>query len=437
MITSVYSPDRIRLLAREPHRIGYLVGKKDLSILHTKWIRELWLPDDHNTLQAHRGAYKTTACTEIGIIWWLLFHPDYRIALIRDTWTEANNTLKTIAQYMNTELIAEMFRALHGRYPATTVERDGRLVFNFKTSITKEGSIDAYGVDTVPTGSHYDIILADDVITIKDRYSRAKRERTKENLREIITNILDPGKRFRGVGTPWHKEDAWSILPKPKKYDVYTTGILSAAQVDEKRRGTTPVMFAANYELKHISNDDAIFKDPMFEEWDPAMFKRVRGHVDARFEGTHFTAVTIIGQRRDGRYSVWGKVYDEDVRTAFDDIHRRFRKRNVSVVHIETNPDKGYTADLFRREVNGVSFHVEDYHENMNKDVKIQTYIREFWDRLLFAEDCDDGYLSQVLEYREKQEPNDGPDSLASLLREMAYPTDAQTAPGTHGLYSR
>ncbi len=437
MINAVFTPDQIKKLARHPHLIGHMVGKKDLTSLHTQWIRELWLSGVHETIQAHRGAYKTTACTEIGIIWWLLFHPNERIGLVRETWTEANNTLKAIAQYMNTELISELFRALHHRYPKTTVERDGRLVFNFKSSITKEGSIDAFGVDTVPTGTHYDLILADDVVTIKDRYSRAKRERTKDNLREIITNILDPGKKFRGVGTPWHKEDAWTILPPPKKYDVYTTGILSAKQIEEKRNNTTPVMFAANYLLEHISADDAMFKDPKFDVWDSKLIKRTRGHVDARFKGTHFTAITIIGQRMDGKFFVWGKIFDQDVRSAFDEIHRYFRRKHVSIVHVETNPDKGYTADLFRREVDNVAFHVEEYHESTNKYAKIQSYITEFWERLVFADDCDNEYLSQILDYREKQEPDDAPDSLASLLREMIYPTDAQTAPGMTGLYSR
>lgn len=437
MITSVFTPDRIRLLAREPHRIGHLVGKRDLTILHSKWIRELWLPQTHTSLQAHRGAYKTTACTEIGILWWLLFHPDRRIALIRETWTEANNTLKTIAQYMNTELVAELFRALHHRYPKATTEKDGRLVFNFKSSITKEGSVDSYGVDTVPTGSHYDDVLTDDVVTIRDRYSRAKRERTRDNLMEIKNNILDPGKFMRNVGTPWHREDAWSVLPTPTKYTIHDTGILSAAQIEEKRANSTPVMFAANYLLEHISSDDAFFKDPAFDWWDKKLVKRARGHVDARFQGRHFTACTVLGQRHDGKIYVWGKVFDQNIKQCHEEIHRYFRKKEVAIVHVETNPDKGYTGELFQREVDGVSFHVEMYHENMNKDTKIQNYISEFWDRLVFTDDCDDQYIAQVLEYREKQEPNDAPDSLASLLREMIYPSDSQTAPGVNGLYSR
>ena len=439
MNISVFSATRLRILANHPHLIGHMVGKKDLTELHSKWIRELWLPKRHTALQAHRGAYKTTACTEIGIIWWLLFHPNDRIGLVRETWTEANNTMKTIATYMEAELIAELFKAIHDRYPKATVQRDGRLVYSFKGSITKEGSLDAFGVDTVPTGTHYDRILCDDVVTIRDRYSRAKRERTKENLQEIKNNILDPGKYMNVVGTPWHKEDAWSAkgIPVPEKYTVYDTNIMSPEVIAEKKENMNGVMWAANYELKHVSSDDALFKDPVFDVWDSRMIKRARGHVDARFKGKHFTAVTIIGQRTDGNYMVWVKVYDADVRSVSREIHKEFTKRNVSVLHIETNPDKGYTADLFRRPVDGNYIHVEDYHESTNKDNKIVSYVTEFWKKLIFAEDCDDIAITQICEYRPGEEPNDAPDSLAALLREMAYPIDKETAPGQSGLYQR
>ena len=68
MINDVFSPEDLRKIAKYPHLIGWMVGKDKLTKMHSKWIRDLWLPERHTCLQAHRGAYKTTACTEIGII---------------------------------------------------------------------------------------------------------------------------------------------------------------------------------------------------------------------------------------------------------------------------------------------------------------------------------------------------------------------------------
>ena len=57
----------------------------------------------------------------------------------------------------------------------------------------------------------------------------------------------------------------------------------------------------------------------------------------------------------------------------------------------------------------------------MNKDFKIQTYLTHFWDKLVWAHDNDELYMAQIVDYREGEEPNDAPDSAASLLRKAFY----------------
>ena len=56
------------------------------------------------------------------------------------------------------------------------------------------------------------------------RLSQAERERTKLAYMEL-QNIKNRGGRFINTGTPWHKDDAFSIMPKPKRFDCYSTGI--------------------------------------------------------------------------------------------------------------------------------------------------------------------------------------------------------------------
>lgn len=62
----------------------------------------------------------------------------------------------------------------------------------------------------------------------------------------------------------------------------------------------------------------------------------------------------------------------------------------------------------------------------MNKYIKISTYLRENWDRIVFIKDTDKEYINQILDYTENAEHDDAPDSLASLLREMEKPTKAR-----------
>jgi hypothetical protein len=243
--------------------------------------------------------------------------------------------------------------------------------------------------------------------------SRAERESTKEYLREILTNIVDPGKQVCVIGTPWHRDDAWSILPTPRKYDVDATGILTAEELAEKRSTTTSSLFSANYLLKHEAAEDLTFTDPQYDAWDH-MADRICFHVDAKFKGNHTAAVTVMGKRKDGRLQAVGFVFHENVKEKIDWIVETVRKFRAKIGYVEENPDKGYTADL----LSAKKMPMKSYHESMNKDIKIQTHLKGQWKNILWAPETEDEYMLQVTEYREAQEPNDAPDSAASLIRE-------------------
>lgn len=436
MKNDVFTTEQLRMVARYPHLIGHMVGKTKLTAMHSRWISQLWEPQEHTALMAHRGAYKTTACTEIGIVYHMLFNPDVRIGLIRETWTVANDTLKTISNYMQTEPVQELFRALHDRYPVATTDRDGRLAFSFKGSITKEGSVDAYGVGTVPTGSHYDVILVDDAISINDRFSRAKRERTAENLMEIKMNILDPGKFMRCVGTPWHKDDAWKVLPRPMKYDVYSTGILTAEQIEEKRKEMTGPMFSANYELEHTAADDMMFADPEYGTW-TASTHRVVAHLDAAYGGRDTNALTIMQRRADGGIQAYGKVLTGHVSQRIREIQQVCELRGARLLLMEDNSDRGFSADLLKRfgTEDGSVLRTQTYHEKMDKHVKIGSYLGKHWHDLVWDERTDNDYMTQVTDYMEDASPDDAPDSAASLLKEFFFKGGSNNA-AKKALYS-
>jgi hypothetical protein len=431
------TPQHLAMVAKNPHLIGHLVGKNKLTRMHTEWILDAWKALDHSAMQAHRGAYKTTALTEVGPIWWLLFHPNDRIGIIRKTFTDASSILKTIAKYMDTEQLQAVFYAAHQLIPKPITRKDSSLVFNFKQSVTKEGSIDAHGLDGSLTGFHYDKIILDDIVTLKDRLSKAEREKTKEASREILTNIIDPGKQVIHVGTPWHKDDAWQLFNEPKKYTCYETGILTQEEINAKRALTTPILFAANYELRHTSSDDLIFGEVAgVEPWDHSKFiRKIHAHVDAKFSGSHYGAVTLMAERMDGKIQAKGWVFKEHVEEKVKWIREICHQHNVRSLFIESNPDKGYTAKLLRNptpnESAKITLNVEEYSESTNKHIKIISHLLGRWRDIIWDIDTQEAYLEQVMDYREGQEPDDAPDSAASLIR-AAFPAPRKA---TNGLY--
>lgn len=398
----------------QPHKLGLMLGLNKLTEMHSKWIIDVW--DKKIPLQAHRGSYKTTSVTQIGAIRELLRFPNTRIGIYRKPYTEAEKTVNTIVSFFETNYIRALFYYAWGIDPRVIKKNGGLVVFNFKSSITNEGSLNAYGIENVKTGTHLDEAICDDIITLDDRISNAKRENTKEGIRELTTNILDEDQECMFVGTPWHKKDGWTLVNKPKKYDVYKTKLLTEKQIESKKKKTTGQLFACNWLLKHIISKEAMFKNPKEAKWIWNV-KPVYAQLDAKYSGDHTNGLTFIAKKPDGRYQAVGKTFDEHIDDKLDYVSDLYKRYKVFKLFNEDNADKGYLA----KEMRTKKMKVDTYHESMNKHVKIYTYLKKFWHLIDWSPETDPEYMNQILDYVENQEPDDCPDSAASLLREAFY----------------
>jgi hypothetical protein len=241
---------------------------------------------------------------------------------------------------------------------------------------------------------------------------------------EIAANIIEPGKGSAWIGTPWHRDDAWNAIRGfcggVAKYPLSKFNFIGAEEAEKKRRTTTPFLYQANYELEIGKDEAALFSDPVYSQgWDYSV-RGTLAHVDAAFDGDHYCALTIAaplpkrGGENDTHYQIIGFTYPGNIKNWLDEVVSLCRKYRAGTVHVETNPDKGYTADRLREK----GLRVHDYAERMNKHYKISTHLFDVWPCLEWDPCTDDEYLNQILDYREGGEPDDAPDSAASLFRE-------------------
>ena len=292
-------------------------------------------------------------------------------------------------------------------------ENNSEIHTNLCTSTKGIRQVVGLGIGTSITGKHADIVVTDDIVNLKDRISKAERERTKIQYMEL-QNIRNRGGRFINTGTPWHKEDAISIMQNVRRYDCYSTGLITRDKLEELRQSMSDSLFAANYELKHIADKDAMFKEPKFTKDNELIYDGM-AHIDAAYDGEDGTAYTIFHKLSDGRIIGFGKRWDKHVDDCLGEIgvyHKMLRAGSISC---ETNADKGYLA----KELRGLKYSVNTYDESMNKFVKISTYLRSNWKNIIWLEDTDPEYINEILDYSENAEHDDSPDSAASLLRKM------------------
>jgi hypothetical protein len=363
-----FTDNDLIIVRDQPHKLGWMLGYNKLSEIHSKWIIDVW--DKKIPLMAHRGSYKTTSVLIVGAIREFLRYPDTRLGVIRKTYKEAMKPVNTIVKCFEKPELKGLYYYAHGIIPRV-IKKDGGLVtFNFKLTNTNEGSLNAFGIEDIKTGMHLDEAFCDDIITLKDRISKAARESTKEGIRELTTNIMDEGQDVMFDGTPWHKDDGWSIIPKPKKYDWKKTGIFTKELIEKKRKGTTKQLFSINYELKHTTPDDAIFKDPVYGKWDYTL-PSVYGHLDAKYKGDHTNGLTFMAKREDGRFQITGYTWPEHIDEHIKDVVELYQKRRCSKLWNEENADKGYLAKDLKKE----GMKVDTYSEHWHKHTKIVTFL--------------------------------------------------------------
>ena len=399
----------IDFLLTRPAAFGRLLGFDKLREIHNKWLIEMIRGRQSKTLQGHRGSFKTT-CLSIALAVIMILLPNKRILFMRKTDDDVKEVIRQVQKILTDPRTIYLVQCIYGVTLTLTIANATELSTNLTNDVRGTSQLVGMGIGGSLTGKHFDFIFTDDIVNLKDRVSKAERDRTKMIYQELA-NILNPGGRIFNTGTPWHKEDAFSLMPAPEKYDCYTTGLLTEEQIAELKKKMLPSLFAANYELRHIAAEDVIFFSPK-QGAAAALAEQGISHVDAAFGGADFTALTIAN-RKDGKYYIYGRMWHKGIDDCFDEIMKQYKRFMCSRLHVEDNGDKGYTGKELRKK----GARVNIYHEDTNKFIKITTYLKEVWEDVIFVEGTDAEYIDQICDYNEDAEHDDAPDSCASIVR--------------------
>lgn len=400
----------INFLKKHPVKFGQMLGFTKLTDLHNGWIQDMAYGMEDDTLQGHRNSYKTT-CLSIAIALIMILLPKLRILFIRKTDDDVKEIIRQVRNILLSPITQVFVMAIYGISLKLVVDNATELSTNLSNDIKGTSQLTGCGIGSSLTGKHYDRIFTDDIVNIKDRQSKAERENTKTMYQELI-NLLNRGGRIFNSGTPWHKEDAFTLMPPAKKFDCYVTGLMSKEEIQKKRDELSPSLFAANYELKHIASEDIIFFNPVVGAAIEKIMNANFCHIDAAYGGEDYTAFTIV-KKKEGKYYVYGRIWQRAVDDVMDQIIADRKRLLAGKIFCETNGDKGYLAKALRDK----GERVIEYHEDTNKYIKIVTHLKGDWSNVVFVEGTDQEYIDQILDYNEYAEHDDAPDSLACMIR--------------------
>lgn len=402
----------VRFLLNHPARYANALGFTKLGALHNRWIIQMIRGKKDHTLQASRGTYKTT-CVSVALALIIILLPNKRTAFFRKTDGDTKEIVKQVQKILLDPHTQYFVQCIYGVKLMITTGNTSEVSTNLTTDVRGTAQLTGLGIGGSVTGKHFDYIFTDDIVNVQDRVSKAERERTKLFYQEL-QNIKNRGGKLFNSGTPWHKEDCFSIMPEPERFDCYheeIRKIISEQELAAIKASMLPSLFAANYELRHIASEDVIFDNPQ-TGYDISLVEQGIGHIDAAYGGEDYTAFTIC-RKTEGIYYVYGRLWRKHVDDVEDEIIGLRKDLLCGKLNAENNADKGYLAKDLRRKGERVNV----YHESMNKFLKITSYLKAEWENVRFVAGTDEEYIQQILDYNENAEHDDAPDSLASVVR--------------------
>ena len=401
----------VEFLITKPASFGRLVGFTKLTDLHNAWILDMLKGEGDRTLQAHRASYKTT-CVSIALALIIILLPNKRTLFLRKTDADIKEIIKQVQKILKDPHTQYFVQCIYGVNLKLTVESATEINTNLTTDIRGTSQLVGMGCGSSITGKHFDRIFTDDIVNINDRVSKAERDRTKLVYQEL-QNIKNRDGRIFNTGTPWCKDDCFTIMPEAEKFDCYSTGLISDEQLEAIKKSMTRSLFAANYELRHIASEDVIFQNPQTGA-DPSEVEQGDCHIDAAYGGEDFSAFTIV-KKQGNIFYVYGRLWQKNIDDCLDEIQRLRAQFNAGKIYCEDNGDKGYLAKELRNRGERAII----YHENMHKFIKITTYLKAEWENVKFVAGTDKSFIDQICDYNENASHDDAPDSLASQIRRL------------------
>jgi len=157
-----------------------------------------------------------------------------------------------------------------------------------------------------------------------------------------------------------------------------------------------------------------VFQPPNFTDKKDWQNKKIVGYYDPAFtdDSGDYSALTI-GYEENGEINIIiGEVWRKQWDISREKIANLCRSYGVSLLGFEKNGAQVVAAKNLPNDIN-----VRLITNHKNKHVRIQTYAKDNWHRLMFHRSVSEAYLRQIASYSDLDKTHDdAPDSLAGLI---------------------
>ncbi len=222
-----------------------------------------------------RGTFKSQVF-HVGFSTWMIDRdPNIRILNASETGKQAETYTGNIKELLEGKRHIEIFGEHESKVGWTAKEFTSRQ----RNVVLKESTCTATGMEEVRTGMHYDLVIADDIVSQENTRTPEGMEQTNKWFGETFAQ-LDPGKWWLMIGTRHHFHDQYNrILTRREIRDLFHVIIYAYKKPDgklffparitedyvEKQKPLLgPKLWSAFYLNSPQSDDTALFRQDQF-----------------------------------------------------------------------------------------------------------------------------------------------------------------------------
>jgi len=243
-----------------------------LAPVHRAW-HELATHYNRLVIWAHVEAGKSQQLSIGRVLWALGKNPSLRVAIVSNTYGQAEKVVRTIARYIaKSPEFAAVFPKCRPGLPWSsnmlTVTRPG---------YPKEPSVQAFGVHGNVTGARIDMLVVDDILDPENTRSVKQRDEVWSWYNAALVGRLTANARVIVVGTAYHPED---FLHRFAKQVIQLNGPEAAARFPVINDDGTP-RWSNRWPLSRI-NAKAAELGPL--EFARQMLCKARDDAESRFK---------------------------------------------------------------------------------------------------------------------------------------------------------
>ena len=188
--------------------VKYILGyNKMVERIHEPILNFVDSNDHEQLLLLPRGIFKTTTITVAYVVWRIVKNPNITILINSKNLGSAKKMLAEIKGHFKNN---KTLKRLYGDFVGD-IWTDSAIIVKPRTIISKTTTITVGSVDHEITGQHFDLIINDDLVGLRDKLSLAERKRTLEFYKSLIF-LGQKGTKYINIGTRWHTSDLYSYL---------------------------------------------------------------------------------------------------------------------------------------------------------------------------------------------------------------------------------